>query len=53
MSSQARRLSLDRARVVRDHLVSRGIAFERIDVMPFGGATTGVSDRVDVLAPPS
>lgn len=53
MSSQARRLSLDRARVVRDYLVSRGIAFERIDVMPFGGATTGVSDRVDVLAPPS
>ncbi len=52
MSSNVRRLSLDRARAVRDYLVSRGIAFERIDVMPFGGATSGVSDRVDVLAPP-
>jgi outer membrane protein OmpA-like peptidoglycan-associated protein len=51
LSSQARRLSLERARRVRDYLVSRGVAYERIDIMPFGGATSGVSDRVDVLAP--
>ena len=51
MSSQMRRLSLERARSVRDHLVLRGGAFERIDVMPFGGPASGVSDRVDILAP--
>ena len=27
------------------------VAFERIDVMPFGGPASGVSDRVDILAP--
>lgn len=52
MSSQARRLSLERARAVRDHFVARGIAFERIDIMPFGGSATGETDRVDVLSPP-
>lgn len=52
MSSQARRLSLERARAVRDHFVARGISFERIDIMPFGGASTGETDRVDVLSPP-
>lgn len=52
LSSQARRLSLERARVVRDHFVARGISFERIDIMPFGGPSTGETDRVDVLSPP-
>jgi outer membrane protein OmpA-like peptidoglycan-associated protein len=52
MSSQARRLSLERARAVRDHFVARGISFERIDIMPFGGPATGETDRVDVLSPP-
>lgn len=51
LSSQARRLSLERARIVRNYLVSRGVSSERIDIMPFGGATQGVSNRVDVLAP--
>lgn len=52
LSSQARRLSLERARAVRDQLVARGIASERIDVMPFGGPSTGETDRIDVLVPP-
>jgi outer membrane protein OmpA-like peptidoglycan-associated protein len=52
LSSQARRLSLDRARAVRDHLVARGIPFERINVMPLGGPATGETDRVDILVPP-
>lgn len=50
MSSNARRLSLDRARVVRDYLVAKGVPFEQVDVLPFGGANDGVNDRVDVLA---
>ena len=50
MSSQARRLSLERARAVRDYLVSKGIPFDRMDILPFGGAKDGVADRVDVLA---
>lgn len=50
MSSQARRLSLERARAVRDYLVSKGVPFDRMDVLPFGGANDGVIDRVDVLA---
>lgn len=53
MSSQSRRLSLERARTVRDYLVSKGVPFERMDVMPLGGATDGQSNRVDVLAPSS
>lgn len=51
MSSQSRRLSLERARVVREYLVAKGIPFERIDVMPLGGASDGQTDRVDILAP--
>ncbi|MEQ1754885.1 MAG: OmpA family protein [Micropepsaceae bacterium] len=50
MSSQSRRLSLERARAVRDYLVSKGVPFDRMDVLPFGGANDGVIDRVDVLA---
>lgn len=53
MSSQSRRLSLERARTVRDYLVAKGVPFERMDVMPLGGAADGQSDRVDVLAPSS
>jgi outer membrane protein OmpA-like peptidoglycan-associated protein len=51
MSSQSRRLSLERARAVRNYLVEKGVPFERMDVMPLGGAAAGQSDRVDILAP--
>lgn len=50
MSSESHRLSLERARVVREYLVSKGVAMDRVDVLPFGGATDGINDRVDVLA---
>jgi len=53
MSSQSRRLSLERARAVRNYLVEKGVPFERMDVMPLGGGATGQSDRVDILAPSS
>lgn len=53
MSSQSRRLSLERARAVREYLVAKGVPFERIDVMPLGGAADGLTDRVDILAPGS
>jgi outer membrane protein OmpA-like peptidoglycan-associated protein len=53
MSSQSRRLSLERARTVRNYLVEKGVPFERMDVMPLGGAAAGQSDRVDILAPSS
>jgi len=53
MSSQSRRLSLERARAVRNYLVEKGVPFERMDVMPLGGAAAGQSDRVDILAPAS
>lgn len=49
-SSNARRLSLKRALAVRAYLVGKGVPVERVDVLAFGGATDGVSDRVDVLA---
>ncbi len=49
MSSQSRRLSLERARAVREYLVSKGVALDRVDVLPFGGAVDGNTDRVDVL----
>jgi outer membrane protein OmpA-like peptidoglycan-associated protein len=49
LSSEARRLSLARALAVRSYLVSKGVPVERVDVLAFGGATDGVSDRVDVL----
>lgn len=48
-SSDARRLSLARALAIRAYLVSKGIAIDRVDVLAFGGATDGISDRVDVL----
>lgn len=50
LSSQARRLSLERARAVRDYLVSKGVPFNRMDVLPFGAAKDGINDRVDVMA---
>ncbi len=49
LSSESRRLSLARALAVRSYLVSKGVPVERVDVLAFGGATDGVSDRVDVL----
>lgn len=49
MSSDARRLSLERALAVRTYLVSKGVPVNRVDVLSFGGAVHGASDRVDVL----
>lgn len=49
LSSTARRLSLARALAIRTYLSEKGISAERIDVLAFGGATDGISDRVDVL----
>jgi len=49
LSSESRRLSLARALAVRSYLVSKGVPVERVVVLAFGGATEGVSDRVDVL----
>ena len=49
LSSTARRLSLARALAIRTYLSAKGISTERIDVLAFGGATDGISDRVDVL----
>jgi outer membrane protein OmpA-like peptidoglycan-associated protein len=49
ISSDARRLSLQRALAVRAYLAKKGIATERVDVLAFGGSTDGTSDRVDVL----
>jgi outer membrane protein OmpA-like peptidoglycan-associated protein len=49
LSSEARRLSLARALAVRSYLVAKGVPVERVDVLAFGGAIDGVSDRVDVL----
>ena len=48
-SSGARRLSLARALAIRTYLVSKGVAVDRVDVLAFGGASDGISDRVDVL----
>jgi outer membrane protein OmpA-like peptidoglycan-associated protein len=49
-SSDARRLSLQRARVIRQLLIEGGVPAERIDVRAMGGATDGqASDRVDVF----
>jgi outer membrane protein OmpA-like peptidoglycan-associated protein len=48
-SSEARRLSLERALAVRTYLVSKGVPISRVDVLAFGGSTDGSSDRVDVL----
>ena len=49
LSSTARRLSLARALAIRTYLSEKGISAERIDVLAFGGAADGISDRVDVL----
>lgn len=48
-TSDARRLSLTRALVIRAYLVSKGVPIERVDVLAFGGPAKGVTDRVDVL----
>jgi outer membrane protein OmpA-like peptidoglycan-associated protein len=48
-SSGARRLSLARALAIRTYLVSKGVPVDRVDVLAFGGASDGISDRVDVL----
>jgi outer membrane protein OmpA-like peptidoglycan-associated protein len=49
LSSDARRLSLARALAIRNYLGAKGVPMERVDVLAFGGATDGVTDRVDVL----
>jgi outer membrane protein OmpA-like peptidoglycan-associated protein len=51
MSSQSRRLSIERANAVRSYLVSKGVTFDQVVVMPYGGANDGILDRVDVLQP--
>lgn len=48
-TSEARRLSLARALAIRGYLVAKGVPLERVDVLAFGGATKGTTDRVDVL----
>ncbi len=49
MSSDARRLSLQRALAVRSYLVTKGVPVTRVDVLAFGGSKTGSPDRVDIL----
>ena len=49
LSSEARRLSLTRALAIRNYLSAKGVAPDRVDVLAFGGAPDGVTDRVDVL----
>jgi outer membrane protein OmpA-like peptidoglycan-associated protein len=49
LSSEARRLSLTRALAIRNYLSSKGVTPDRVDVLAFGGAADGVTDRVDVL----
>jgi outer membrane protein OmpA-like peptidoglycan-associated protein len=48
-SSDARRLSLKRALIVRQLLIDDGIPSERIVVRAMGGASSGAPDRVDIL----
>ena len=48
-SSDARRLSLKRALIVRQLLIDDGIPSERIDVRAMGGASDGAPDRVDIF----
>jgi outer membrane protein OmpA-like peptidoglycan-associated protein len=49
-SSDARRLSLKRAIIIRQLLIDGGVPSDRIDVRAMGGATDGASlDRVDVF----
>lgn len=47
-SSDARRLSLKRALIIRQLLIDDGVPSERIDVRAMGGASDGAPDRVDV-----
>jgi outer membrane protein OmpA-like peptidoglycan-associated protein len=47
-SSDARRLSLKRALIVRQLLIDDGVPSERIDVRAMGGASDGPLDRVDI-----
>lgn len=48
-SSDARRLSLKRARIIRQLLIDGGVPAERIDVRAMGGVTDGTAaDRVDI-----
>ena len=49
LSSEARRLSLARALAIRNYLSAKGVTPDRVDVLAFGGAADGVTDRVDVL----
>ncbi len=48
-SSDARRLSLKRALIVRQLLIDEGVPSERIDVRAMGGASSGSADRVDIF----
>jgi outer membrane protein OmpA-like peptidoglycan-associated protein len=48
-SSDARRISLKRALIVRQLLIDEGVPSERIDVRAMGGASEGAPDRVDIF----
>lgn len=48
-SSEARRISLKRALIVRQLLIDEGVPSERIDVRAMGGASEGSPDRVDIF----
>ncbi len=48
-SSDARRISLKRALIVRQLLIDEGVPSERIDVRAMGGASEGSPDRVDIF----
>jgi len=48
-SSDARRISLKRALIVRQLLIDEGVPSERIDVHAMGGASEGSPDRVDIF----
>jgi len=49
-SSEARRLSLRRGRIIRQLLIDGGVPAERIDVRAMGGVTDGAAaDRVDIF----
>jgi outer membrane protein OmpA-like peptidoglycan-associated protein len=48
--SDARRLSLKRARIIRQLLIDGGVPADRIDVRAMGGATdSNAADRVDIF----
>lgn len=48
-ASDARRLSLQRALVVRAYLATKGVPSTTVDVLAFGPPAEGSTDRVDVL----